>query len=342
LTFRINKPTNHTIQSSVRKDSVVNPNPTDSHVTDVPSTNDTHHVFTTPNVSSNQRTFVTPSFQTPTPNMFCTPINVTNDYNVQTLDEFLDEFPRTTTSDHKNILKKEMIPIRGKLPWIIWYKQMVEHGIRHGIYIPPFESLQKHNTLGGWWSHLPREIQAKKKNMSGHILSALLNGTTITPSPELTKIQGFSCGYSALFSIMRNIHPRLMTKVPNSSPPKYKPPEFYQEYILRWHNFVCIELECNRTWWPVDICKRLIGNLPHRHSLWVMQHFNNALYVINPHEDQTIIPPQYTMDLMADTNSEIVDSIPSNGNYNNNSTNNHYRSTVRNINDDITDDGELL
>jgi hypothetical protein len=58
-----------------------------------------------------------------------------------------------------------MIPLRGKLPWIIWYKQMVEHCIRHGVYIPPFESLEKHNTLGEWWLHLPCEIQAKKKNM---------------------------------------------------------------------------------------------------------------------------------------------------------------------------------
>jgi hypothetical protein len=47
---------------------------------------------------------------------------------------------------------------------------------------------------------------------------------------------------------MRNIHPRLMTKVPTSSPPIYKLPELYQDYILQWHNFVCIELVCNRTW----------------------------------------------------------------------------------------------
>jgi hypothetical protein len=341
-TFRIEKPTNHTIQTSVHKDSVVTPHPPDSHDVDIPSTNDTRHAYTTPNASSNHRPFVTPSSHIPPLNTFCTSTVVPNDYNVRTMEEFLTEFPRGTITDHKNFLKKEMIPLRGKLPWIIWYKQMVEHGIRHGIYIPPFESLEKHNTLGGWWTHLPRDIQAKKKNMSGHILSALLNGTTITPSPELTKIQGFSCGYSALFSIMRNIHPRLMTKVPTASPPIYKSPESYQDYILRWHNFVCIELVCNRTWWPVDICKRLISNLPHNHSLWVMQHFNNALYVINPHEDQTIIPPQYTMDLMADTISEIIDSIPSNSNYNSNSNHNHYRSTVRNINTDEPDDGELL
>jgi hypothetical protein len=341
-TFRIEKPTNHTIQSSVRKDSDATPNPTDSYTTNVPSTNNTNQAYSAPIASSNHRPYATPSFHTPPTNTFRTPTIVPNDYNVRTMEEFLIEFPCGTVTDHKNFLKKEMIPLRGKLPWIIWYKQMVEHGIRHGIYIPPFESLEKHNTLGGWWIHLPRDIQAKKKNMSGHILSALLNGTTITSSPELTKIQGFSCGYSALFSIMRNIHPRLMTKVLTSSPPIYKSPESYQDYILRWHNFVCIELVCNRTWWPVDICKRLISNLPHHHSLWVMQHFNNALYVINPHEDQTIIPPQYTMDLMADTISEIIDSIPSNSNYNSNSNHNHYRSTVRNIEADNSDNGELL
>jgi hypothetical protein len=85
------------------------------------------------------------------------------------------QIPYNTVTDHKNFLKKEMIAQRGKLPWIIWYKQMVEHGIHHGIYIPPFELLEKHTTLGGWWLHLPRKIQAKKKNVSGHIFSALLN-----------------------------------------------------------------------------------------------------------------------------------------------------------------------
>jgi hypothetical protein len=73
-----------------------------------------------------------------------------------------------------------------------------------------------------------------------------------------------------------------------------------------------------------------------------VQHFNNAFYVINPHENQNIISAQYTMDLMADTISEIINSIPSNGNYNNHRTNNHYQSTVCNINTNDSDNSELL
>jgi hypothetical protein len=100
-----------------------------------------------------------------------------------------------------------MIPLRGKLPWIIWYKQMVEHGIRHGIYIPPFESLQKHNTLGGWWNHLPQDIQAKKKNMSGHILSALFNNKCTVPLILLHLTPLF-------FDNIGNTTPNLMALVP--------------------------------------------------------------------------------------------------------------------------------
>jgi hypothetical protein len=46
LTFRIEKPTNHTIQTSVRKDSVVTPHPPDSYADDIPSSEEENYVRT--------------------------------------------------------------------------------------------------------------------------------------------------------------------------------------------------------------------------------------------------------------------------------------------------------
>jgi hypothetical protein len=169
-TFRIEKPTHPSIQTSVQKGSVVTPNSPGPYVTNIPYTNNNHNAFTTPNAPSNHCPFVTPSFHTSTPNTFHAPISVPNNYNIQTLEEFLIEFSRNTITDHKNFLKKEMIPLRGKLPWIIWYKQMVEHGIRHGIYIPPFESLQKQYSWRMVESFTSRHSSEKEKYVRSYFI----------------------------------------------------------------------------------------------------------------------------------------------------------------------------
>jgi hypothetical protein len=104
--------------------------------------------------------------------------------------------------DIKHFLKKEYIPLKDKLTWPIWYQRFTQHALDHGIFVPPFESLQKTERMGGWFHLIPQEYQQRTIFWSQQILCALTNGTTIPECPELHIIRRSQCGYRALYAIM--------------------------------------------------------------------------------------------------------------------------------------------
>jgi hypothetical protein len=114
--------------------------------------------------------------------------------------------------DQKNFVKKDGIPVLGKLPWILWYKRYVSFALRHGIFVPPFESMEADNIMGTWYDDIPNGIKMNINQMSGNILTTLTAHSILPDGNEWTEISSHDCGYAALYNVFRRIHPILLAE----------------------------------------------------------------------------------------------------------------------------------
>ena len=105
----------------------------------------------------------------------------------------------------------------------LWYKTIVAHGFTHGVFIPPYETLELHNIHGKCWSSLPEDIVARENLMSSQILLFLDQPDRLPKSPTFLRDSVLECEgdcYSALYNIMIEVHPAFDPKTIIVSPPE--------------------------------------------------------------------------------------------------------------------------
>jgi hypothetical protein len=159
--------------------------------------------------------------------------------------------------------------------------------------VPPFESLQKNERMGGWFHLIPLEYQQRTIFWSQQILCALTNGRTIPECPELHIIRRSQCGYRALYAIMRSTHPRLMSNQPLIRPPLYDNNAPLGDFLDRWITFLILENEQGNPWTPIRAVRYIIGYLPSPHNTWIRTHFD--LECAQYSSDKSVLPPEYDM-----------------------------------------------
>ena len=201
------------------------------------------------------------------------------------------------TYDQKGFLKKDNVPKRGTLPDTIWYQQYVSYGLRHGIYIPPYDSLTRSNVMGSYFVHIPDTIKENINLMSGNILTSLMCYDIFTNPITLADIQSSDCGYLALYNIMRQVHPMLMDRPPLYIKPKCKNIDHLGDYINKWKHFLIQEQVCQRQWTPHDYTHQLIHGLPDQFIFWV----NNEFRYSQQRENHTGIPTNFYLGTIAQT-----------------------------------------
>ena len=85
------------------------------------------------------------------------------------------------------------MPIQNTGTILNWYRRFTSHGLRHGIFIPPFESLAPNTKMGLWSRQLNANIVARIGIMSQTIHVAIINAQAISAGPEFTRIMNTTC-----------------------------------------------------------------------------------------------------------------------------------------------------
>ena len=230
-----------------------------------------------------------------------------NDFGVMTEEQFFFELSQCPL-DVKNFKKKDCVPIQGNTSLLNWYRRFTLHGIQHGVYIPPFESLTAGNKMGSWYCRLDHRIQPRVRTMSQTIHLAIVNSNALPPGPDLNRVLSTNCGYTALNSLMRTIHPRLSTVPFCKDPPRCRLNEDMTDYINRWTEYLPIEYENGQIWRRFELVRQIINHLPKVHVLWVKHHFE-SLMMAQGHRN--CIPDAFTMDNIAYTIEKIIPENPS-------------------------------
>jgi hypothetical protein len=166
----------------------------------------------------------------------------------------------------------------------------------------------KNQPMGGWFHLLPPEYQAQTSFWSQQILCAISNETTIKESAELEDIQRAQCGYQALYSIMRSIHPRLMITQPLIRPPIYDNSASLSDYLNHWFTFLILEQEQGNPWNPIRAVRNIIGYLPIPHNCWILTNFE--LQCARYSHDESFLPPEYNMATIAGTIKDLMKTNP--------------------------------
>ena len=69
------------------------------------------------------------------------------EYGILSGETFISEINRNNL-DLKNFCKKDNMPTQGTGTLLNWYRRLTPHGLRHGVFIPPFESLAITTKMG--------------------------------------------------------------------------------------------------------------------------------------------------------------------------------------------------
>jgi hypothetical protein len=216
---------------------------------------------------------------------------------------------KSTNIDIKTFLKKENVPCKTKgMSWTIWYKRFTQYALKHGIFVPPYESLCKESVMGNWYFDLPEHVQDATKEWSDHIIQVLTNQTTIAPGPELTALQLLESGYNALYHLMRPHHPRLIDGYSTEKIPFQLRNESIPEYIARWTEFLIFQHEKSTPWTPMRAVNCIINSLQSPHNTWVDGQFQMECFSCS--HDKSILPTRYNMGQITQTIETLITTNP--------------------------------
>ena len=208
--------------------------------------------------------------------------------------------------DQKGFLKKDNIPKRGNLQITLWYKQFVNFGLRHGVFIPPYESLHRIDMMGTYYINAPDSVKELKDTMSGDILTAIYRYDVFTDPVILDDIGSGDCGYYALFNILRHVHPNLMDRPSRHRVPECRNTDKINDYINAWKHFLLQEQVSNRVWKSLEYTYQIIEGLPQPTVFWVMNEFRYSQQRENINE----VPTNFYMGTLAQTLTLIISRIP--------------------------------
>ena len=254
------------------------------------------HPSGTPNVTSPYSHVTTPDLHT---------FDLT-EYSITNTSQYCDVL-NSTKMDLKHFMKKEYMPTQNTGSLLNWYRRLTDHGLRCGVFIPPFESLIPMESLGLWINNIDPSIVAQVPQMSSAIHAAIVNCQSIPPGPAFTEFLNTTCGYSALHDLMRDIHPRLAIHTLVYDKPKCKPQEHISDYIVRWKEYLLIEHEDGRRWRRHTVAKHIINNLPKEHRLWIQSQFDALMLSKSPHYE---IPPAFHMNHISKTITTLIPLNP--------------------------------
>ena len=120
---------------------------------------------------------------------------------------------------------------------IQWYRRFVGHGMRYGIYIPPFESLD--GCLVRESMMFIRMSQTTWRRC--HSVSLRLSAIFMCSFTYHCHERNATCLFEALDNIMQSIHPRLTVRTDIRDHLHWMPKDDIHCYISCW--FDCILLE---------------------------------------------------------------------------------------------------
>ena len=152
-------------------------------------------------------------------------------------------------------------------------KQFVRFGLRHGVFIPPYESLHRSDIMGLYYQYAPDSVKELKDTMTGDILTALYHYDIFTDPAILNDIGSGDCGYYALFNLLRHVHPHLMENPTRHRAPECTNTNKINEYIIAWKHFLIQEQVNNRAWSAMEYTHQIIIGLPEATVFWVMNEF---------------------------------------------------------------------
>ena len=210
------------------------------------------------------------------------------------------------TYDQKGFLKEKNIPKLKDLPLSLWYKQFVSFGLRHGVFIPPYESLHRSDIMGLYYQYAPDSVKELKDTMTGDILTALYHYDIFTDPAILNDIGSGDCGYYALFNLLRHVHPHLMENPTRHRAPECTNTNKINEYIIAWKHFLIQEQVNNRAWSAMEYTHQIIIGLPEATVFWVMNEFRYS----QQRESVSEVPSNFYMGTLAQTLTLIIARIP--------------------------------
>ena len=180
-----------------------------------------------------------------------------------TADDYFLEFDKSVVNS-KDFNRIQMVP--AKQPgetWSTWYLRFSLHGTLHGVYIPPWESMDRNKIYGSWFQQFTHEKQRQiRTTMSGLIKSVLnMKGVLPADSPELSYALTGKDGYHILYGMMRKYHPRLTTQHLTIQIPQQRKNESIHQYLDRMRAFQRQESVYQRPWQERDLVSTALENL---------------------------------------------------------------------------------
>jgi hypothetical protein len=181
-----------------------------------------------------------------------------------TSDEYFAQLGAVLNS--KEFLKAANFPQKtGAETYPLWYDRLTIFGQIHGVYIPPWGSINSLHAFGTiWWPLIPAHVSSTH---IGHMGVLIKQGLTITGvllvnSNKRGIIMGSTCGYRhALHALIMPYHPSLGNNSLFSAIPKQGPNKTTQTYILRITSYTRQEHVAGHIYNDKDISRMILQNL---------------------------------------------------------------------------------